>query len=322
MKTESIHIAVMTDQLMELVAPRAGGSYLDATLGGGTHTSELLERSGPDGHVVSLDVDAKALERAKKRFQAYGSRWLGVHTNFGDLEDVALRHGWKGFDGIIFDLGFSSDELEDASKGLSFKEDGPLDMRLGSGEAAARFTAEEIVNSWRQEELAEIIRTYGEERMAGRIARAICDARKSGRITRTVRLAEIVAGALPRNYERGRIHPATRTFQALRIAVNDELEVLKSALSAAIGLLKPKGRIAVISFHSLEDRIVKHLFKQHEELEILTKKPLIPTDEEMAENPRSRSAKLRGASKKSNTQKIQTKNKYAKRLRHVDGTAT
>jgi len=158
--------------------------------------------------------------------------------------------------------------------------------------------------------------------MAGRIARAICDARKSGRITRTVRLAEIVAGALPRNYERGRIHPATRTFQALRIAVNDELEVLKSALSAAIGLLKPKGRIAVISFHSLEDRIVKHLFKQHEELEILTKKPLIPTDEEMAENPRSRSAKLRGASKKSNTQKIQTKNKYAKRLRHVDGTAT
>ncbi len=322
MKSESIHIAVMTDQLMELVAPRAGGSYLDATLGGGTHTSELLERSGPDGHVVSLDVDAKALERAKKRFKAYGSRWQGVHANFGDLEDVALRHGWKGFDGIVFDLGFSSDELEDASKGLSFKEDGPLDMRLGSGEAASRLTAEDIVNSWRQEELAEIIRNYGEERMAGRIARAICDARKHGRITRTMRLAEIVASALPRNYERGRIHPATRTFQALRIAVNDELEVLKSALTAAVGLLEPEGRIAVISFHSLEDRIVKHLFKGNDGLEILTKKPLIPTEEEMAENPRSRSAKLRGALKIDKTKENTQTKKYAKRLRHVDDTAT
>lgn len=293
--SQSEHIAVMTAEVMEALKPHAGGQYVDGTLGGGTHSRELLIRSAPNGRVLSFDLDRNAIERMSASLTAeQRERWIGAEANFRDIAEVVKDI--KGVDGIVIDLGLSSDELSDPARGFSFMQDGPLDMRLG--QHAQELTAATIVNSWKEHELAEIIHEYGEERMARRIAEAIVKARKSEKIYRTAQLADIVVAALPRSYEHGRIHPATRTFQALRIAVNDELGALKEAIVGARQVLKPGGRLAIISFHSLEDRIVKQAFRGAEDLTIITKKPLIPTEEERQHNPRSRSAKLRIAEKR------------------------
>lgn len=288
----------MIREVIEGLNPRSGGVYLDGTLGGATHTEELLKASAPDGRVVSLDVDPQALRRAGERLSAYGERWIGIDGNFRQLASIAREHGYDSCDGVLLDLGFSSDELSDPTKGLSFMVDGPLDMRLGPKANEDGLTAAEIVNSWDREDIERLLRNFGEERYAKQISEAIVKARKVARFIGTLDLVAVIRGSVPANYERGRIHPATRTFQALRIAVNDELEALKSAIEGAREILAPGGRLAVITFHSLEDRIVKVAFKEAEDINIITKRPLVPTEEEIQINPRSRSAKLRIAEKK------------------------
>ncbi|MDD5726623.1 MAG: 16S rRNA (cytosine(1402)-N(4))-methyltransferase RsmH [Patescibacteria group bacterium] len=294
----TVHKAVMVSEAMEALQPRAGGRYLDATLGGGTHSMELLKLSAPDGCVLSLDVDPTALSRAEQQ-NVYGKRWQIVESNFSHLKEVAEKSGWMPFDGILFDLGLSSDELADPSKGLSFQIDGPLDMRLGPKANDDGLTAATIVNSWSEHELTEFIRAYGEEKFAARIARAIIERRRQKPIVSTLDLANLIKASVPNLH--AAIHPATRTFQALRIAVNDELAVLKSALDQADEILAPNGTIAVISFHSLEDRIVKQAFKKFVGYQI-TKKPIRPNSAETKTNPRARSAKLRAAHKNATKQ--------------------
>jgi len=294
----SIHIAVMTTEVIEALSPHPGGTYIDATLGGGMHTAELLERSAPDGRVLSFDVDPAALERATDRFRTEGPRWTGVESNFRHLTEKAKEKGFAPVDGILIDLGVSSDELLDPTKGLSFQVAGPLDMRLGPKANDDGLTAAEIVNTWSAEEIANVLYEYGEERMSRRIAAHLVATRKIKPFATTLDLVEAVRAAVPKGYERGRIHPATRTFQALRIAVNDELAVLKDAIEGSRAILKPGGVLAIISFHSLEDRVVKQAFKAADDLEPLTKRPVGPSSEEINKNPRARSAKLRAARKR------------------------
>lgn len=298
----------MTAEAMQALSPKSGGRYIDATLGGGTHTAELLERSAPDGRVLSFDVDPEAIQRASERFRSFGKHWQGVEANFRNLARVSSDLDFAPVDGILIDLGVSSDELLDPTKGLSFQVAGPLDMRLGPKANEDGLTAADIVNSWRASEISDLLRDYGEERFAKKIAMYLVDARKHKRFNTTLDLAEAIRDAVPKGYEHGRIHPATRTFQALRIAVNDELNVLNAAIDGARAILKPGGILAIISFHSLEDRIVKQAFKAADDLEQTTKKPMVPSEEEQNRNPRSRSAKLRVARKvDSNQTKQKTK---------------
>jgi len=291
----SQHIAVMTNEVIEVLRPNAGGRYLDGTLGGGTHTRALLNASAPNGRVLSLDVDRKALAAAKETFAAYGDRWIGAEENFRHLDIAAETNGFAPLDGILLDLGFSSDELADATKGLSFQIDGPLDMRLGPKSNEDGMTAAEIVNTWSEDDLVKLLEAFGEEPHAHRIAKHIVEARKAARIIGTLDLAAVVTKAINRR-PGDKIHPATRTFQALRIAVNDELEALKDAVTAAERVLAPGGRLAIITFHSLEDRIVKNAFAEGPWTTGL-EKPMKPSVEEVTANPRSRSAKLRVAEK-------------------------
>lgn len=288
----TIHTAVMTGEVIDTLGVRSGGRYLDGTLGGGTHTRALLQGSSPRGRVLSLDVDPLALNRARETFGAYGDRWIGVEENFRFLDRAAEANGFVPLDGILLDLGFSSDELADPSKGLSFQTDGPLDMRLGPKANDDGMTAAEIVNTWTQEDIQKVLSTFGEEPFARQIAKGIVDARKAARIIGTLDLVSVVKRSVPRSPTH--IHPATRTFQALRIAVNDELESLKRAIAAAERVLAPNGRLAIITFHSLEDRIVKQAFAGASWSQT-TKKPITPSEEEIEANPRSRSAKLRVA---------------------------
>ncbi len=293
----SSHVAVMDHETIDAIKPRPGGRYIDATLGGATYSEALLEGSSPDGRVLSLDLDPHALDRARERQKLYGHRWTLVETNFKNLRSVAQDNDFAPCDGIVFDLGLSSDELADPSKGLSFQIDGPLDMRLGPQANEDGLTAEDIVNRWNERELVDLLRTYGEERFAARIANAIVKRRRIQPIRSTMDLSEVVAGSVPSGIRaKTRIHPATKTFQALRIAVNDELANLKIALRDAWDVLAPGGNIAVVSFHSLEDRIVKQTFKQYPNATV-SKKPIVPGAEEVAINPRARSAKLRIATK-------------------------
>lgn len=286
----------MTHEVVEGLQPHAGGRYIDGTLGGGTHTHALLTASSPDGVVCSLDVDPKAIERASARFGPFGDRWIGVEENFRYLDRVSDEYGLQPLDGIVLDLGLSSDELADSTKGLSFLADGPLDMRFGPKANDDGLTAAEIVNSWDREDLEKVLRNFGEEPYAKRIVQGIIEARKAARIVGTLDLVSIITKSVPRSPSR--IHPATRTFQALRITVNDELESLRLAIEAARCVLKPAGRLAVITFHSLEDRIVKRTFAE-DAWSPLTKKPQTPKERDVLENPRARSAKLRIAEKMS-----------------------
>lgn len=293
----SIHQAVLVEETMHLLDVKPGGRYVDATLGGGTHTRELLKRSAPNGHVISIDVDRKALDRARDAFVSFGDRWKGVEGNFRHLSKLIGEQGMGPVDGILFDLGFSSDEIADPSKGLSFLQDGPLDMRLGPLANEDGLTAADIVNTWPSADLEKMLKNFGEEKFAYRIAQGIVSARKASRIIGTLDLVAIIRRSVPALYERGRIHPATRTFQALRIAVNDELEALKEGIQSAKEILSPGGRLAIITFHSLEDRIVKQAFVASDDLNIITKKPILPSEQELTQNPRARSAKLRAAIK-------------------------
>ncbi|MEK7516204.1 MAG: 16S rRNA (cytosine(1402)-N(4))-methyltransferase RsmH [Patescibacteria group bacterium] len=285
------HVPVFLNEVLEHLAPKSGETFIDGTLGDGGHAEEILERIAPNGVLLGIDLDQGAIDRSRVRLARFGSHFITERGNYRDLATIAEKHGIRAANGILLDLGISSAELDESGRGFSFQKDEPLDMRMG----VEGLTAAEIVNSAPKDELARIIRLYGEERYANRIAEEIVRRRRRKRIITTVELVETIREAVPQNYERGRIHPATRTFQALRIAVNDELQGLREALPQAVRSLALGGRIAVISFHSLEDRIVKHFFRDSEELRIVTKKPIRPIQKEIIENPRARSAKLRVA---------------------------
>jgi 16S rRNA (cytosine1402-N4)-methyltransferase len=287
------HVPVLLDAVLAGLAPRPGGRYIDGTLGGGGHAAAILEHCSPDGMVLGIDADPAALAAAGARLAQYGDRARLAHGNFGEIGALARASGFDRADGILFDLGVSSYQIDTAERGFSFQADGPLDMRLDptSGAPAAEF-----VNRAPETTLADVIFQYGEERGARRIARFIVEARRRERIATTAQLAAVVARALGGRH--GKIHPATRTFQALRIMVNDELENLQQALPQAVELLASGGRLAVIAFHSLEDRIVKQFVRAeasaaNARLTIITRKPIEAEVQEARANPRSRSAKLR-----------------------------
>jgi 16S rRNA (cytosine1402-N4)-methyltransferase len=289
---EKKHIPVLLDEVIDLLNLKRGDDAIDATLGGGGHSSAILEATAPDGRLLGIERDGRTLEEARKRLEPFGTRAMLVHGNFRDIGRLARAYAFPQVSAIVFDLGYSSFQIDDAGRGFSFRFDGPLDMRF---DPTQELTAAHIVNGWSQDDLAALLRDFGEERSAGRIAKAIVLARKRGPIVSTKALAEIVSGAVRK---RGRIHPATQTFQALRIAVNDELGSIEKALPEAAELLKPGGRLAVISFHSLEDRIVKRFFLDSGALKPLAKRPIVPTEDEIERNPRSRSAKLRIAERR------------------------
>jgi 16S rRNA (cytosine1402-N4)-methyltransferase len=304
------HIPVMPREVLESLRPQPGGRYIDATAGGGGHTALLLEHSAPTGRVLALDADPAALDRVARRLpqEVRDRRLVLAQGNFVDLRALAEKAGFLEVQGILADLGLSSDQLAAGERGFAFSSDGPLDMRF---DPAGPRTAADLVNTLSEEELAEGLWRYGEERRARQIARRILQARQRQPITRTRQLAELIAAGVPGHP--GGIHPATRTFQALRIMVNDELRHLETMLPQAVDLLAPGGRLAVISFHSLEDRIVKHFLQaeargcicpphlpvcvcnHRPRVRIVTSHPLVASQEEQQQNPRARSAKLRVA---------------------------
>ncbi|AHF96853.1 16S rRNA methyltransferase [Desulfurella acetivorans A63] len=291
-----IHKSVLLNESMNFLQPKRGLMYLDLTFGGGGHSEQLLKLSAPDGIVVAFDQDSKAIEIALKLKEIYKDRLIVIKENFSNCYSVVKEIGFDSFDGIIMDIGVASFQLDDAQRGFSFSKDGPLDMRMDKDNP---LSAREIINNWSRQELEQIIRNYGQERFAKRIALKIEEKRAKAPIETTLELANIVKEAVPAYFYK-KIHPATKTFQALRIAVNSELDSLKKGLNDAIKLLKPYSRLVVISFHSLEDKIVKDTFKnfsQQKILSILTKKPIVPSLQEINENPRSRSAKLRCSEK-------------------------
>jgi 16S rRNA (cytosine1402-N4)-methyltransferase len=275
------HIPVLPQEVIENLAVRAGGHYLDATVGGGGHSQLILE-AAPDTKVTAIDQDEEALFSAQQKLAQYGDRVSFILSNFAKYEFPA-----NTFDGILADLGVSSHHLDTPERGFSFRNQASLDMRMDQRQS---LTAADIINDWDEKELADIFFKYGEERLSRRIARRIIEKRP---FSTTTELAEAIAFCVPRQYRYARIHPATRVFQALRIVVNDELGVLETFLKLAPDALVTGGRIAVISFHSLEDRLVKHSFRESHLLKVLTKKPITATEAEIMQNPRSRSAKLR-----------------------------
>ncbi len=300
------HIPVLLDEVLDALQPRSGGRYVDGTLGAGGHAEAILAASSPDGRLLGLDQDPQALQLAAARLAPFGARATLIKANFRDLGQVAQGQGFDAVDGVLLDLGLSSMQLDTGERGFAFAQDAPLDMRM---DPTTGQTAADLINTLAESELADIIYNYGEDRASRRIARAIVQARP---VTTTAQLAQIVARAAGgKGY--WRIHPATQTFQALRIAVNDELGALQAALPKAVALLKPGGRLAVISFHSLEDRVVKQFMRDEARdcicppgqpvctchhratLRILTKKPTIPNEAEVLRNSRARSAKLRVA---------------------------
>ena len=290
-----LHIPVMLRQVLESLNLKPGMSVVDATIGTGGHSEKILNKILPGGHLVGIDKDKESLDIAKSHLEAHISAVDFIYENFFNIDSILNSLGIKKVDAILFDLGLSSHQLETPERGFSIKYEGPLDMRM---DRAGYISAYDLVNNLTKDELALIIRNFGQERWYNRIAEKLVYTRKNNPITTTVQLSKIVLGAIP--YRKGywRIHPATRTFQALRIAVNRELEALSEGLTKAIELINKKGRIVVISFHSLEDRIVKHTFRSlaHEKkIKIITKKPLKANEEEIMQNPRSRSACLRAA---------------------------
>lgn len=281
------HIPVLAKEVMQWLNPQPGQIYIDATLGLGGHAQMLLEAVGPDGKLIAFDRDERNLAIAKENLANYEQQIRFIHESFGEMDhyDLPMVHG------VLFDLGFSSAHVDDPARGFSFRNDGPLDMRYDQRQSV---TAESIVNGWPKEELAKLFRKLGEEPFAIQIANAIFHARRKNRIVTTYQLADLISEVKPGRPKR---HPATQVFQALRIAVNNEFEEIEKGLTSAINLLQPGGRVAVMSFHSIEDRIIKNFFKESTEVEILTKKPIQPNYLEVKDNKRARSAKLRVAEK-------------------------
>ena len=311
MDTDYGHRSVLLDECIEALAIRPDGVYVDGTLGRAGHSLEIVRRLDA-GRLIALDRDETALAAARERLAEYMDRVTLVHSNFSRLGEVLDELGVDAADGMLFDLGVSSPQLDDAQRGFSYKQDAPLDMRMDRG---APLTARQLVNTCGFEELRRILFEYGEERYAPQIARAICAAREKKPIETTLELAELIRGAMPAKALREKQHPARRSFQAIRIAVNDELGELSPMLDAAQSHLKPGGRLAVITFHSLEDRIVKQKLKELStgcicppefpvcvcgrtpKLRLVSRKPIVPSQRELDGNPRSRSAKLRVAEK-------------------------
>ena len=306
---DTCHIPVLYDEVLRLLDALPGGCFIDGTVGGGGHATGILEASAPDGRLLGLDADADTLAQARERLARYGERVTLVHANFAALGEVARAHGFSAVDGVLLDLGLSSMDVDDPKRGFSFLREGPLDMRYDRSQGQ---TAADLVNTLDEAALAEILFRYGEEPRARAIARRMVQRRPIHTTTALAALVAEVVGASAGKRRPGH-HPATRTFQALRIAVNDELGALAAALGAAIDLLRPGGALVVIAFHSLEDRLVKETFRRESRdcicpprqpvctcghrasLEVLTRRPVTPGADELARNPRSRSARLRAA---------------------------
>ncbi|MBP9771612.1 MAG: 16S rRNA (cytosine(1402)-N(4))-methyltransferase RsmH [Candidatus Pacebacteria bacterium] len=291
-----MHIPVLLHEVIEGMALTKGATAIDMTLGGGGYAKAMCQSVGSSGTVIGLDEDGAAIERATEACSEEHCTKIFVQANFRNLTTVLAERNIALVDAIAFDLGLSSFQIESSGRGFSFLRDEPLSMMLSDKADGRPFSAETIINEWSEEVLANIIFGYGEERFARRIAKAIVDTRDKHPLKTTADLVALIKASVPARYANGSIHPATRTFQALRIAVNDELTALSEGLAAAYAAVKPGGRIVAVSFHSLEDRIVKNFFRERageEGATILTKKPLTPTDQEIRMNPRSRSAKLR-----------------------------
>ena len=313
------HVTVLRDEAVQALNIRPDGIYVDCTLGGAGHSSLIASKLGPDGLLIALDQDDAALASGRERLSAYSGRVRIEKSNFRHLRavlerlQVPMRGGIPQVDGVLFDLGVSSPQLDEAERGFSYNQDAELDMRM---DRSTRLTAKTIVNEWEADDIARILFEYGEEKFSRRIAKAIVDARKSRPIETTGQLAELVKSAIPAAARRTGPHPAKRSFQALRIAVNDELDAFEEALQQAVECLAPGGRVAVITFHSLEDRICKQTFAKlvgactcppdfpvcvcgnNGVIRLVNRKPITPSEEELAANPRARSAKLRAAEKR------------------------
>lgn len=301
------HTTVLLNETVDSINVKKDGIYADLTLGGGGHSALILEKGG---NVIGIDRDIAAIENARERFK--GKNFTAVHSNFSDIKEIAKSLGIEKFDGIIADLGVSSPQLDDAERGFSYMQDAPLDMRMDRRES---FTARDVVNTYSSEELFRVITTYGEERWASRIVNFIIEERKKASIDTTFQLVDIIKAAIPLSARKDGPHPAKRTFQAIRIEVNGELKILESTIRDSVELLSKGGRMGVITFHSLEDRIVKTTFAAMEKgctcpkdfpmcvcgnkpsVKTVSRKPLIPTEQEIAENPRARSSKLRTVEK-------------------------
>jgi 16S rRNA (cytosine1402-N4)-methyltransferase len=313
MEAENLHKSVLLQETVEILDPQAGEIFVDCTLGLGGHAEAILQ-TAENVHVIGIDQDTQAIRLATERLSHFGERIKIFHANFADVKNVLERAGVQKVNGILADLGVSSLQFDSGERGFSFRFDAPLDMRMDVDSGYE--TAAEMLERLSEEEIADLIYKYGEERMSRRIARRIVWKRELGEPVKTTReLAETVEKAIGRGKSKDKIHPATRTFQALRIAVNREIEILEEFIRDAVDCLKNEGKLAVITFHSLEDRIVKQTFQRlagkctcpprlpqcvcgaTKEIEILTRKPIVPSDLETAENPRARSAKLRVCSK-------------------------
>ena len=306
------HIPVLYQEIMEIMDPRPGETFVDCTLGGGGHSKGFLERTSPDGRLIGIDQDLEALEAAKDNLAAFGQRVTYVHSNYRYLESILSQQAPLGVDGILFDLGVSSHQLDEKERGFSYMQDAPLDMRMDMTQS---FCAYDVVNGYSEEELHRIIKVYGEENWAKRIAQFIVEFRGRHAIETPGELVDIIKRAIPKGARVQGSHPAKRTFQAIRIEVNQELKVLEETIDVAVRYLKKGGRIGIISFHSLEDRIVKERFKylasdcicppqlpvcqcnKVAEVKILTRKPVEAQEKEQEENSRSKSAKFRAAVK-------------------------
>ena len=306
------HKSVLLQECIDALNSRPDGIYLDGTLGGAGHSSQIARRLTEGGRLIGVDRDRTALATAKERLAPYADRVTLVHSNFAEIDAILDSLGIPAVDGMLFDLGVSSPQLDDASRGFSYMADAPLDMRMDKDDA---LTAGEVVNTWPQGELRRILYDYGEERYAPQIAAAICRAREKAPVETTLELVDIIRSAMPAQALREKQHPAKRSFQAIRIAVNDELGAVSRMMQAAVGRLNPGGRLAVITFHSLEDRIVKSEMQQAARgctcppefpvcvcgkkplVKLVTRKPIVSGPAELEENPRARSAKLRVAEK-------------------------
>lgn len=306
------HKSVLLQECIDALNIRPDGIYLDGTLGGAGHSSQIARRLTEGGRLIGVDRDRTALAAAKERLAPYADRVTLVHSNFAEIDAILDSLGITAVDGMLFDLGVSSPQLDDASRGFSYMADAPLDMRMDKDDV---LTAGEVVNTWPQGELRRILYDYGEERYAPQIAAAICRAREKAPVETTLELVDIIRSAMPAQALREKQHPAKRSFQAIRIAVNDELGAVSRMMQAAVGRLNPGGRLAVITFHSLEDRIVKSEMQQAARgctcppefpvcvcgkkplVKLVTRKPIVSGPAELEENPRARSAKLRVAEK-------------------------
>ncbi len=292
-----MHLPVLLDEVIEFLAPQDGGLYVDGNLGLGGHSSAILEASSPGGKVIGFDWDEEALTRARKNLAKYSGRIEFVRRNFAEIEEVLQEKGVASIDGLLLDLGLSSLQLDAAGRGFSFQGSEPLDMRM---DVRGGQTAADLLNRAAEEDLADIFYYYGDERQARRIASRVIDARRQALFFTTDQLVKVIEEAVPRRFWPKKIHVATKVFQALRIAVNRELENLETILASAGGIVRPGGRICIISFHSLEDRLVKRTFRNNPVLNPVNAKPVKASAGEMQKNPRARSARLRVASVREN----------------------